>query len=103
MLIFILKFLLLFYVLFYYTLKIFFLLYRGAYLYRRERKKRSHKFSERSIESGTEAKRRARSSGSRATSATTGSSEDGSSGQHEDYDTEVCSSLFIILTELKYL
>ncbi|XP_001601672.2 male-specific lethal 3 homolog isoform X1 [Nasonia vitripennis] len=60
----------------------------GAYLYRRERKKRSHKFSERSTESGTEAKRRARSSGSRATSATTGSSEDGSSGQHEDYDTE---------------
>ncbi|XP_011501045.1 PREDICTED: male-specific lethal 3 homolog [Ceratosolen solmsi marchali] len=60
----------------------------GAYLYRRERKKRSHKFSDRSVESGIEAKRRARSSGSRATSATTGSSEDGSSGQHEDYDTE---------------
>ncbi|KAJ8672716.1 hypothetical protein QAD02_003976 [Eretmocerus hayati] len=60
----------------------------GAYLYRRERKKRSHKYSERSTESGSEAKRRARSSGSRATSGTTGSSDDGSSGQHEDYDTE---------------
>ncbi|XP_058802000.1 male-specific lethal 3 homolog isoform X2 [Phymastichus coffea] len=60
----------------------------GAYLYRRERKKRCHKFSERSTESGTDAKRRGRSSGSRATSGTTGSSEDGSSGQQEDYDTE---------------
>lgn len=36
-----------------------------------------------------EPRRRARSGGSRATSATTGSSEDGSSGQHADYDTEV--------------
>jgi len=36
-----------------------------------------------------ESRRRARSGGSRATSATTGSSEDGSSGQHADYDTEV--------------
>jgi len=36
-----------------------------------------------------ERRRRARSGGSRATSATTGSSEDGSSGQHADYDTEV--------------
>ncbi|KAL7296327.1 hypothetical protein TKK_0010341 [Trichogramma kaykai] len=59
----------------------------GAYLYRRERKKRSHKHSDRS-ESGTEVKRRARSTGSHAASGTTGSSEDGSSGQHEDYDTE---------------
>lgn len=62
---------------------------RGAYLYRRERKKRSHKLSERSTGSGTEPGRRARSGGSRATSATTGSSEDGSSGQQDDYDTEV--------------
>ncbi|XP_015595390.1 male-specific lethal 3 homolog isoform X1 [Cephus cinctus] len=61
----------------------------GAYLYRRERKKRSHKSSsERLTGSGTEPRRRARSGGSRATSATTGSSEDGSSGQHDDYDTE---------------
>ncbi|XP_048508958.1 male-specific lethal 3 homolog isoform X2 [Athalia rosae] len=60
----------------------------GAYLYRRERKKRSHKLSERSAGSGTEPGRRARSGGSRATSATTGSSEDGSSGQQDDYDTE---------------
>ncbi|XP_046616515.1 male-specific lethal 3 homolog isoform X1 [Neodiprion virginianus] len=60
----------------------------GAYLYRRERKKRSHKLSERSVGSGPEPGRRARSGGSRATSATTGSSEDGSSGQHDDYDTE---------------
>ncbi|XP_014218803.1 male-specific lethal 3 homolog isoform X2 [Copidosoma floridanum] len=59
----------------------------GAYLYRRERKKRSHKYSS-STEVGTEAKRRAQSSGSRTTSGTTGSSEDGSSGQQEDYDTE---------------
>lgn len=36
-----------------------------------------------------ESRRRARSGGSHATSATTGSSEDGSSGQHADYDTEV--------------
>lgn len=36
-----------------------------------------------------EPRRRARSGGSRATSATTGSSEDGSSGQQADYDTEV--------------
>lgn len=61
----------------------------GAYLYRRERKKRSHKLSERLNESeNQEPRRRARSGGSRATSATTGSSEDGSSGQHADYDTE---------------
>ncbi|XP_011141778.1 male-specific lethal 3 homolog isoform X2 [Harpegnathos saltator] len=61
----------------------------GAYLYRRERKKRSHKMSERLIEAEhQEPRRRARSGGSRATSATTGSSEDGSSGQHADYDTE---------------
>lgn len=63
---------------------------RGAYLYRRERKKRSHKLSERLNETeNQEPRRRARSGGSRATSATTGSSEDGSSGQHADYDTEV--------------
>jgi len=48
-----------------------------------------------------EPRRRARSGGSRATSATTGSSEDGSSGQHADYDTEVslifkCFRTFII-------
>lgn len=62
---------------------------RGAYLYRRERKKRSHKLSDRLNESeNQEPRRRARSGGSRATSATTGSSEDGSSGQHADYDTE---------------
>ncbi|XP_053974947.1 male-specific lethal 3 homolog isoform X2 [Hylaeus anthracinus] len=62
----------------------------GAYLYRRERKKRSHKLSERLHEhENQEPRRRARSGGSRATSATTGSSEDGSSGQHADYDTEV--------------
>ncbi|XP_011689820.1 PREDICTED: male-specific lethal 3 homolog isoform X3 [Wasmannia auropunctata] len=61
----------------------------GAYLYRRERKKRSHKMSERLTETEhQEPRRRARSGGSRATSATTGSSEDGSSGQHADYDTE---------------
>ncbi|KMR01403.1 male-specific lethal 3-like protein [Lasius niger] len=61
----------------------------GAYLYRRERKKRSHKMSERLTETEhQESRRRARSGGSRATSATTGSSEDGSSGQHADYDTE---------------
>ncbi|XP_033176167.1 male-specific lethal 3 homolog isoform X2 [Bombus impatiens] len=61
----------------------------GAYLYRRERKKRSHKLSERLNETeNQEPRRRARSGGSRATSATTGSSEDGSSGQHADYDTE---------------
>ncbi|XP_033333292.1 male-specific lethal 3 isoform X1 [Megalopta genalis] len=61
----------------------------GAYLYRRERKKRSHKLSDRLNESeNQEPRRRARSGGSRATSATTGSSEDGSSGQHADYDTE---------------
>ncbi|XP_012144143.1 male-specific lethal 3 isoform X2 [Megachile rotundata] len=61
----------------------------GAYLYRRERKKRSHKLSERLHEAEhQEPRRRARSGGSRATSATTGSSEDGSSGQHADYDTE---------------
>ncbi|XP_012235161.1 MSL complex subunit 3 isoform X2 [Linepithema humile] len=61
----------------------------GAYLYRRERKKRSHKMSERLTETEhQERRRRARSGGSRATSATTGSSEDGSSGQHADYDTE---------------
>ncbi|XP_076172133.1 male-specific lethal 3 isoform X2 [Ptiloglossa arizonensis] len=61
----------------------------GAYLYRRERKKRSHKLSERLNENeNQEPRRRARSGGSRATSATTGSSEDGSSGQHADYDTE---------------
>ncbi|KAG7205587.1 hypothetical protein KM043_007557 [Ampulex compressa] len=61
----------------------------GAYLYRRERKKRSHKLSERLHETDNqEPRRRARSGGSRATSATTGSSEDGSSGQHADYDTE---------------
>ncbi|XP_050460602.1 male-specific lethal 3 homolog isoform X1 [Cataglyphis hispanica] len=61
----------------------------GAYLYRRERKKRSHKMSERLAETEhQESRRRARSGGSRATSATTGSSEDGSSGQHADYDTE---------------
>lgn len=58
---------------------------RGAYLYRRERKNRSHKLSDRS---GIESRRRARSGGSRAASGTTGSSEDGSSGQHDDYDTE---------------
>ncbi|XP_043273477.1 male-specific lethal 3 homolog isoform X2 [Venturia canescens] len=57
----------------------------GAYLYRRERKNRSHKLSDRS---GIESRRRARSGGSRAASGTTGSSEDGSSGQHDDYDTE---------------
>ena len=63
---------------------------RGAYLYRRERKKRSHKLPERLNEAESqEPRRRARSGGSRATSATTGSSEDGSSGQHADYDTEV--------------
>lgn len=63
---------------------------RGAYLYRRERKKRSHKMSERLAETEhQESRRRARSGGSRATSATTGSSEDGSSGQQADYDTEV--------------
>lgn len=46
--------------------------------------------SERLIEAEhQEPRRRARSGGSRATSATTGSSEDGSSGQHADYDTEV--------------
>jgi len=46
--------------------------------------------SERLIETEhQEPRRRARSGGSRATSATTGSSEDGSSGQHADYDTEV--------------
>ncbi|XP_033226316.1 male-specific lethal 3 homolog isoform X2 [Belonocnema kinseyi] len=60
----------------------------GAYLYRRERKKRSYKYSDRLAESETESKRQARSSGSRATSATTGSSEDGSSGQQDEYDTE---------------
>ncbi|XP_071644801.1 MSL complex subunit 3 isoform X2 [Temnothorax longispinosus] len=61
----------------------------GAYLYRRERKKRSHKMSERLTETEhQEPRHRARSGGSRATSATTGSSEDGSSGQHADYDTE---------------
>ncbi|KAF7410069.1 hypothetical protein HZH68_004450 [Vespula germanica] len=61
----------------------------GAYLYRRERKKRSHKLSDRLNESeNQEPRRRARSGGSRATSATTGSSEDGSSGQQADYDTE---------------
>ncbi|XP_020285627.1 male-specific lethal 3 homolog isoform X2 [Pseudomyrmex gracilis] len=61
----------------------------GAYLYRRERKKRNHKMSERLTETEhQEPRRRARSGGSRATSATTGSSEDGSSGQHADYDTE---------------
>lgn len=61
----------------------------GAYLYRRERKKRSHKLSDRLNETeNQEPRRRARSGGSRATSATTGSSEDGSSGQHADYDTE---------------
>ncbi|XP_066584233.1 MSL complex subunit 3 [Prorops nasuta] len=61
----------------------------GAYLYRRERKKRSHKLLDRLVESeNTEPGRRARSGGSRATSATTGSSEDGSSGQNADYDTE---------------
>ncbi|XP_076621178.1 male-specific lethal 3 isoform X2 [Colletes latitarsis] len=64
-------------------------LHLGAYLYRRERKKRSHKLSERLNENeNREPRRRARSGGSRATSATTGSSEDGSSGQHADYDTE---------------
>lgn len=61
-------------------------------MYRRERKKRSHKMSERLTETEhQEPRRRARSGGSRATSATTGSSEDGSSGQHADYDTEVTS------------
>ncbi|XP_076283276.1 male-specific lethal 3 isoform X2 [Lasioglossum baleicum] len=61
----------------------------GAYLYRREHKKRSHKLSDRLNETeNPEPRRRARSGGSRATSATTGSSEDGSSGQHADYDTE---------------
>lgn len=60
----------------------------GAYLYRRERKKRSYKYSERLVESESESKRQARSAGSRATSATTGSSEDGSSGQRDEYDTE---------------
>lgn len=60
----------------------------GAYLYRRERKKRSHKSSDRLAGSRRESRRRARSGGSRATSATTGSSEDGSSGQQDDYDTE---------------
>lgn len=68
-------------------LHILFSSFRGAYLYRRERKKRSHNYSS-CTEVGTEAKR-TQSSGSRTTSATTGSSEDGSSGQHEDYDTEV--------------
>ncbi|XP_018399249.1 PREDICTED: male-specific lethal 3 homolog isoform X3 [Cyphomyrmex costatus] len=64
-------------------------LHIGAYLYRRDRKKRSHKMSERLTEAEhQEPRRRARSGGSRATSATTGSSEDGSSGQHADYDTE---------------
>lgn len=59
-------------------------------MYRRERKKRSHKLLDRLADSGNqEPRRRARSGGSRATSATTGSSEDGSSGQHADYDTEV--------------
>ena len=71
---------------------------RGAYLYRRERKKRSHKYLDRSAESGTEPKRRARSSGSHATSATT--SEDGSSGQHEDYDTEVDFILLFLISQL---
>lgn len=65
------------------------MLIRGAYLYRRERKKRSYKYSERLVESESESKRQARSAGSRATSATTGSSEDGSSGQRDEYDTEV--------------
>ncbi|XP_011310001.1 male-specific lethal 3 homolog isoform X2 [Fopius arisanus] len=59
----------------------------GAYLYRRERKNRNHKLSER-LSTGIDSRRRARSGGSRATSGTTGSSEDGSSGQHDDYDTE---------------
>lgn len=68
---------------------------RGAYLYRRERKKRSHKLPERLNEAeNQEPRRRARSGGSRATSATTGSSEDGSSGQHADYDTEVLHNIF---------
>lgn len=62
---------------------------RGAYLYRRERKNRNHKLSDRlSGTGGIESRRRARSGGSRATSGTTGSSEDGSSGQQDDYDTE---------------
>ncbi|XP_063976886.1 male-specific lethal 3 homolog isoform X2 [Diachasmimorpha longicaudata] len=59
----------------------------GAYLYRRERKNRNHKLSERHS-TGIDSRRRARSGGSRATSGTTGSSEDGSSGPHDDYDTE---------------
>ncbi|XP_034938904.1 male-specific lethal 3 homolog [Chelonus insularis] len=58
----------------------------GAYLYRRERKNRSHKLVDRLSGAGIESRRRARSGGSRAASGTT--SEDGSSGQHDDYDTE---------------
>ncbi|XP_012278892.1 male-specific lethal 3 homolog [Orussus abietinus] len=60
----------------------------GAYLYRRERKKRSHKSSERLAGSGTESRCKPKSTCSHATSVTTGSSEDGSSGLHDDYDTE---------------
>ncbi|XP_014299112.1 male-specific lethal 3 homolog isoform X2 [Microplitis demolitor] len=58
----------------------------GAYLYRRERKNRTHRLADRLSGTGIESRRRARSGGSRATSGTT--SEDGSSGQQDDYDTE---------------
>lgn len=72
---------------------------RGAYLYRRERKNRNHKLADRLPGVGIESRRRARSGGSRATSGTTGSSEDGSSGQHDDYDTEVFIIFNLILDD----
>lgn len=74
---------------------------RGAYLYRRERKNRTHRLADRLSGTGIESRRRARSGGSRATSGTT--SEDGSSGQQDDYDTEVPSTISNNHSHNKYI